>query len=111
MSGALTQEAPTPCQAPRAMEMEDERLDPLPWEEYIFLEHDPDVGQANVGEMHGMRLPNLCLASQSGAAATDTTSAAPVNHQITLQEAEAVVLLGGLFGQCFQVFFLIVFFR
>ena len=43
--------------------------------------------------------------SQSGAAASDTTSAAPVKHQITLQEAEAIVLLGGSFGLSFRLFF------
>ena len=51
--------------------------------------------------------PDVRQASQSGAAASDTTSAAPVKHQITLQEAEAIVLLGGLFGLSFQLFFLV----
>ena len=53
---------------------------------------DPDFRQAKVGKTH---------ASGSGVAASDTTSAAPVKHQITLQEVEAIVLLGGLFGLSF----------
>ena len=56
MSGALTQEAPTPCQAPRAMEMEDERLILLPWEEYIFLEHAEERWDTT-RVMYQMKLP------------------------------------------------------
>ena len=55
---------------------------------------DPDVRRAKVGKTP---------ASGSGAvdAAPDAPRAAPVKHQITLQEAEAIFLLGGLFGLCF----------
>ena len=59
MSGALTQEAPTPCQAPRAMEMEmeDEDLDlPARWQEYIFLEHAEERWDST-RVMYQMKLP------------------------------------------------------
>ena len=57
MSGALTQEAPTPCQAPRAMEMEDEDLDlPARWQKYIFLEHAEERWDST-RVMYQMKLP------------------------------------------------------
>ena len=56
MSGALTQEAPTPCQAPRAMEMEDENLDLPKWQDYIFLEHAEERWDST-RVMYQMKLP------------------------------------------------------
>ena len=55
---------------------------------------DPDVRRAKVGKTHAS-------GSRAVDAAPDAPRAAPVKHQITVQEAEAIFLLGGLFGLCF----------
>ena len=54
---------------------------------------DPDVRRAKVGKTHAS-------GSRAVDAAPDAPRAAPVKHQITLQEAEAIFFVRGLCGLC-----------